>query len=244
MAMRFLTVVAIAATLSPMAAAQPIIGTACTFGTSANSDQFACEGSNFLSCDPATSRWTIQNSCGGPCTDNPIFASNCNLNSRGAQATTTTATATGTTTVTSTSTASATPTTTSNTQPKSSTNTGAIIGGVVAALIVLGAILAFLIMRRRKAQNSPSSSSSTALGKNAEEGASLKPNDTLNVVSVLEKKYVVQHAYEPAAEDEIRLQPGESVKLDLLFNDGWAKGTNESSGKSGLLPVACLKQVE
>ena len=85
----------------------------------------------------------------------------------------------------------------------------------------------------------------------------------------------MQHAYEPAAEDEIRLQAGESVKLDLLFNDGgcwfevlcenpwwetskhklmcmvlipfligWAKGTNESSGKSGLLPVACLKQVE
>ncbi|KAJ3279347.1 hypothetical protein HK104_001541 [Borealophlyctis nickersoniae] len=97
-----------------------------------------------------------------------------------------------------------------------------------------------LFYRRRKARATPPTS-----GKAAEEGAGnalMRNADTLNVVSVLEKKYVVQHAYEPAAQDELKLQVGDSVKLDLLFNDGWAKGINETTGQTGLLPVACLKQ--
>ncbi|KAJ3043990.1 hypothetical protein HDV00_003517 [Rhizophlyctis rosea] len=180
-------------------------------------------------------RWLFQNTCTpGPCISNPSYASNCYQNSlaqpsqssspsttASAAPATTSGTATGGATGTATVTGTSTPTSTSNpssnnTSSSSSPNIGAIIGGIVAALIIIGALAAFVLIRRKKSNKQPSSMPS---GKNAEEGASLRPNDTLNVVSVLEKKYIVQHAYEPAAEDEIRLQPGERVKLDLLFND-------------------------
>ncbi|KAI9001617.1 hypothetical protein BC832DRAFT_133286 [Gaertneriomyces semiglobifer] len=96
--------------------------------------------------------------------------------------------------------------------------------------------------------DSTTSSNALSSGKAQEEGLSMAgaSSSTLNaanVASVLEKKYVVKHEYQPVAEDEIKLSLDDRIRLDLLFNDGWAKGVNESTGQQGLLPVACLQEL-
>jgi len=48
-------------------------------------------------------------------------------------------------------------------------------------------------------------------------------------------------AYEPQMEDEVRLNVGEEVNLETIYNDGWARGTNLVTGVSGYLPMACLQ---
>lgn len=60
----------------------------------------------------------------------------------------------------------------------------------------------------------------------------------------LEKRFIVTLDYDPVAPDELALKVGQVVVLDLLFNDGWAKGRNEHTGQDGILPVACLKAIE
>ncbi|KAI8817502.1 uncharacterized protein EV422DRAFT_540918 [Fimicolochytrium jonesii] len=143
----------------------------------------------------------------------------------------------------------------------SSSHIGAIIGGIVGALVLLALIAAFFIYRRRKttgsATNTPlmgptppvtfASAGKQEMGEagGAGEGSSSSAIGGiaagLSVASVLEKNYVVRHDYQPAAEDEVQLKVGDRIRLDLLFNDGWAKGTNETTGQQGLLPVACLQ---
>ncbi|KAJ3180524.1 hypothetical protein HDU87_002033 [Geranomyces variabilis] len=139
----------------------------------------------------------------------------------------------------------------------SSSRTALIVGPILAAVVLLavGAVLA----TRRHQQNMKSSAAASSLRAEAGIGAaagaiaaarnsdSSRPLFTngagmLNVSSVLEKRYVCAHAYSPAADDEITLNVGDQVRLNLLFNDGWAKGYNETTGMQGLLPCACIKE--
>eukprot|EP00842_Homolaphlyctis_polyrhiza_P000615 jgi/Hompol1/1554/HPOL_005634-RA len=73
---------------------------------------------------------------------------------------------------------------------------------------------------------------------------SISSNNTPDVGTILDKKFIVTTDYEPSASDELRLRVGDSIVLDLLFNDGWAKGKNESTRQEGILPVACISQLE
>ncbi|KAJ3155761.1 hypothetical protein HDU86_004230 [Geranomyces michiganensis] len=142
-----------------------------------------------------------------------------------------------------------------------SSHTGAIVGGIIGALVLLALILAAIFFwRRRKASSHESMpvpsmtrpAAYAAGGKAQEEGLAMSQGASsssagltaagLSVTSVLEKKYVVRHEYQPAAEDEVQLKVGDRIRMDLLFNDGWAKGTNETTGQQGLLPVACLQE--
>ena len=61
---------------------------------------------------------------------------------------------------------------------------------------------------------------------------------------MLDRRYIVVSDYEPSANDELKLRQGDTVVLDLLFSDGWAKGKNENSAMEGILPVACIKVLE
>ncbi|KAJ3113034.1 hypothetical protein HDU96_003844, partial [Phlyctochytrium bullatum] len=54
----------------------------------------------------------------------------------------------------------------------------------------------------------------------------------------------VVEAYEPQMGDEVLLQPGELVVLETIYNDGWARGTNQSTRMFGYLPLACLTPVD
>ncbi|KAJ3169334.1 hypothetical protein HK101_011491, partial [Irineochytrium annulatum] len=56
--------------------------------------------------------------------------------------------------------------------------------------------------------------------------------------------WTVITAYNPQMEDEVLLQPGEMVILETIYNDGWARGTNQTSNMFGYLPMACLEPVD
>lgn len=61
-----------------------------------------------------------------------------------------------------------------------------------------------------------------------------------NIADVLEQEYIVVYEYKASAEDEIDLNFNDIVRIDLLFNDGWAQGINVTTERSGLLPCSCL----
>ncbi|KAJ3182828.1 hypothetical protein HDU85_002431 [Gaertneriomyces sp. JEL0708] len=238
--------------LASAAAAQgvvPAIGGVCN----PPGDVSACNGSDLLQCDGniTPARWVQQNNCGGPCLESPVHKSLCFNNQQTTPGVPTPPTST---------TSGSNPTQTGNPSPGASTtssksNTGAIVGGVVGGLAGLALLLGLLFfVRRRKTGANPSTGptlgapATRSSGKAQEEGLSMAgaSSSTLNaanVASVLEKKYVVKHEYQPVAEDEIKLSVDDRIRLDLLFNDGWAKGVNESTGQQGLLPVACLQEL-
>ncbi|KAJ3159534.1 hypothetical protein HDU86_001543 [Geranomyces michiganensis] len=147
------------------------------------------------------------------------------------------------------------------TSSSSSSNRTALIVGPIAAAIALLVVGAAVLTRRHR-QNQKSflsgpgsnlraeagvgamAAGAMAVGRNSDSSRPLFSNGAgmLNVSSVLEKRYVCAHAYSPAADDEITLNVGDRVRLNLLFNDGWAKGYNETTGMQGLLPCACIKE--
>ncbi|KAI9009773.1 hypothetical protein BC832DRAFT_386552 [Gaertneriomyces semiglobifer] len=143
-----------------------------------------------------------------------------------------------------------TPSNTSDNSNSSSGISGGAIAGIVVGvlLLVFGILLALWCLLWRKKKGA---------AKNLENGGPTVHTEMLssktlfsdgaaahlNVASVLEKRYVVAHDYQPAADDEIRLTSGDVVRLHLLFNDGWAKGINESTGQQGLLPCACIQEI-
>ncbi|KXS19368.1 hypothetical protein M427DRAFT_28846 [Gonapodya prolifera JEL478] len=53
--------------------------------------------------------------------------------------------------------------------------------------------------------------------------------------------FVVSTRHDPSAEDEIALAPGHMVDVRLVFKDGWATGTNLTTGNYGVLPLTSLR---
>ncbi|KNC96946.1 hypothetical protein, variant [Spizellomyces punctatus DAOM BR117] len=216
-------------------------------------DVFGCQGRNYMSCDPQSKRWILQNLCPTDCLGIPSFAANCGRNSHGIE----------------TSPSSPAPTSSSdpNGQPNvvptngetplsnatssgSSRSAAVIIVPVVAGVAVIAAAgAAFVVIRRRRQKNGYPSKGTEAAHARGHDEMSVKPlfahgsGAHLNVASVLEKRYTVAHDYEPAADDEVHLRVGDIVRLSLLFNDGWAKGINETTGQHGLLPCACIQEI-
>ncbi|KAI8803587.1 hypothetical protein BJ742DRAFT_490667 [Cladochytrium replicatum] len=47
----------------------------------------------------------------------------------------------------------------------------------------------------------------------------------------------------PSMDDEVHLQPGDTVQVVEQFDDGWAVGKNLDSGEIGAFPMACLAQL-
>ncbi|KAI9101717.1 hypothetical protein DFS34DRAFT_427647 [Phlyctochytrium arcticum] len=251
-------------------------------------DVFGCQGVNYMSCDPQSNRWILQNLCPADCLTIPSFAANCGRNSNGitpsptpGASPTATVVPPGPTPTSSTGTGTPSPSTNpsnslpsifpsnssdASSSPSSSSSKilAAIIVPIVVAVALMVAVFAFCLYRRRKHSELHGPNYSAA-GKHRDEGLnrmeaggsavtlggaalnSGKPAGGLpahlNVASVLEKRYVVAHDYQPAADDEVNLRVGDIIHLSLLFNDGWAKGTNESTGEHGLLPCACIHEM-
>ncbi|KAI9001982.1 hypothetical protein BC832DRAFT_601874 [Gaertneriomyces semiglobifer] len=121
------------------------------------------------------------------------------------------------------------------------TATGLIIGIAVGGVVLVTAIVtAGVVYQKRRTSAFPlKDHAHTHI--NTDKPVFFDGAGALNVASVLEKRYLVAHQYEPAADDEILLRVGDVVRLSLLFNDGWAKGVNETTGHVGLLPCACIQ---
>ncbi|KAI8923316.1 hypothetical protein BC831DRAFT_471665, partial [Entophlyctis helioformis] len=152
-----------------------------------------------------------------------------------------------------------------------SLSTGAVIGISIGACVLVALIVAIVVFLacfrgdRRSDKNGDrfASSSGMAAANSAETlaagrmdarggingsfmaaGKSSTSSAAPDVGTILERKFVVTTEYEPSASDELRLHVGDVIVLDLLFNDGWAKGKNETTRQEGILPVACIAQVE
>ncbi|TPX66854.1 hypothetical protein SpCBS45565_g04185 [Spizellomyces sp. 'palustris'] len=226
-------------------------------------DVFGCQGRNYMSCDPQSKRWILQNLCTTDCLGIPSFAANCGRNSHGIEtspvsspaAPTSTTGATPSTPLPSQSSPPPTSSSSPNGQPNvnptdpgtplsSATSSGSsrsaavIIVPVVAGVVVIAAAgAAFVAIRRRKQKNGYASKGTEAAHVRGHDEMSVKPlfshgpGAHLNVASVLEKRYTVAHDYEPAADDEVHLRVGDIIRLSLLFNDGWAKGINETTAR-------------
>ncbi|KNC97865.1 uncharacterized protein SPPG_06859 [Spizellomyces punctatus DAOM BR117] len=104
-----------------------------------------------------------------------------------------------------------------------------ILGPALFVTLAVGTLLVVVYRRRRARFPDPETQ--------------IKPPFTPTLASVLEKRYVVVHPYVPAVNDEIALSTGDVVRLFLLFDDGWAKGVNEATGQTGLLPCACIEEL-
>ncbi|KAL2917338.1 hypothetical protein HK105_203002 [Polyrhizophydium stewartii] len=261
----------LAATLALVpAATAAITGTPC----SADKDKFACEGTAFLACDSSTRTWNLQNNCVIQCTDPASgYASFCFQNSLpgGSNAPSSSASSPSSTTSagqstsrtgqngpSSTSSSSSPPAGTGNgSQPDAQASssgglsTGAIIGISVCATVVAALIIAAVVVvgiRQRRSRSGdygvPGNSGSGPRAFLSIARPNSKESTVPDVGTILEKKFVVTTDYEPSASDELRLRVGDSIVLDLLFNDGWAKGKNETTRQEGILPVACITQID
>ncbi|KAJ3056185.1 hypothetical protein HK097_007791 [Rhizophlyctis rosea] len=262
---RILAIVAVVG-LGDGVAAQ-VLGGACNPDNSV--DLFGCQDNYYMTCDPTSRRWVLQNLCPNGCLNDPAFAANCGRNSQGisspsspsasAQPTLpSSSTSHSNPTVSSNPTATtrrttSTPTNTTPTDPSTSTTTtttnpALIYGPILGALLLLVLIaLTIILLRRRRKPSNPSNvtffgKKNTTLSRGMHDEMALG-GGAISLASVLEKQYIVMHDYEPQADDEIRLRVGDYIRLSLLFNDGWAKGMNETTGKHGLLPCACVAEI-
>ncbi|TPX71391.1 hypothetical protein SpCBS45565_g01098 [Spizellomyces sp. 'palustris'] len=262
--------VAFFASISNRVGAQSVVlGGACD----AAQDVFGCQGKNYMACDPTSKRWILQNLCPTDCLGIPSFAQNCGRNTHGIEEpgtnpnpspTTTTPTPPTTTTIARPSTRPSTtvpsipvstvpvsvspnvtpvagivptPPITPNPLPPASSASPAssstkapiwILAPTLVVTLALGTLLVLVYRRRKTKFPDPETQ---------------KPIFTPTLASVLEKRYVVVHPYVPAVNDEIALSTGDVVRLFLLFDDGWAKGVNEATGQTGLLPCACIEEL-
>lgn len=56
-------------------------------------------------------------------------------------------------------------------------------------------------------------------------------------------KYVVTQPFMPTCSDEIKLEVGDIILVDRVFDDQWAVGMNETSGLEGVFHMACVEPV-
>ncbi|TPX42839.1 hypothetical protein SeLEV6574_g05379 [Synchytrium endobioticum] len=54
------------------------------------------------------------------------------------------------------------------------------------------------------------------------------------------KTYTAVANYFPLRDDEMEVRIGEKVQVSRIHDDGWAQGTNQSSGKEGIFPLVAV----
>ncbi|KAJ2767380.1 hypothetical protein IWQ56_003354, partial [Coemansia nantahalensis] len=68
-----------------------------------------------------------------------------------------------------------------------------------------------------------------------------KPSDFVDCfLAVVGKARTVIHPFFARREDEISLQSGDAVKIQMAFDDGWVVGKNLTSGLEGTFPLMCI----
>jgi hypothetical protein len=53
--------------------------------------------------------------------------------------------------------------------------------------------------------------------------------------------YRVLYDFQPSLPDEMEVQPGDIIRTEETFEDGWAFGINVTTGKQGTFPMNCLE---
>jgi hypothetical protein len=53
--------------------------------------------------------------------------------------------------------------------------------------------------------------------------------------------YRVLYDFQPSLPDEMEVQPGDIIRTEETFEDGWAFGINMTTGKQGTFPMNCLE---
>ncbi|KAJ3104581.1 hypothetical protein HDU97_009093 [Phlyctochytrium planicorne] len=86
--------------------------------------------------------------------------------------------------------------------------------------------------------------SKLGVGPTIPSGLSAAPSTDLTPDSTFSALWRVVTAYEPQMEDEVLLQHGDYVILETIYNDGWARGTNQGNRMFGYLPMACLEPID
>lgn len=104
------------------------------------------------------------------------------------------------------------------------------IGGGIAVLVGVGAIIYFLARR-----NSSETSSSTKFKGAGGAGAAMG-DDGIPVSETVK----VLYEYTPNLFDEIQLHVGDTVLVKHKFDDGWAFGFNMTTKQEGSFPLACV----
>ncbi|KZT11865.1 uncharacterized protein LAESUDRAFT_623250, partial [Laetiporus sulphureus 93-53] len=54
----------------------------------------------------------------------------------------------------------------------------------------------------------------------------------------------IRRPFVPTMDDEMSVLPGETVRMLLRFDDGWAYAEKVGSGRRGLIPIDCLRMPE
>jgi hypothetical protein len=157
--------------------------------------------------------WTLQNKCTGSCFSDSGYASSC-FKLKPVIETTTTAPA---------------PSKTSNTTEAVESDKGIPLWGIISMILAIICLCIFVYIYRQ-----------TSAAQELTDSTKKRP---LSPVDVLNKRYICIRDYTPIASDEVQLVVGDIVVLDLLFNDGWAKGKNESNKITGVLPVSCIEEI-
>ncbi|KAJ3089323.1 hypothetical protein HK102_006648 [Quaeritorhiza haematococci] len=131
---------------------------------------------------------------------------------------------------------------------------GSLVGAVI--LLALGAVIYNRVKRKKEPVHTLPRLSSSSAAVSAAAGAASGTGGTESsslflIPGVLPRTpnmiYSVIRPFNPSATpstststDEIKLQRDEVVNIREVFSDGWAVGTNVSTGESGIFPLGCL----
>lgn len=76
--------------------------------------------------------------------------------------------------------------------------------------------------------------------RNRQSGSKGKIQPNLTKCAAKTNSDVVTHAYTKTLPDEVDLRVGDFVVVLANYDDGWSKGTNTTTGKTGSFPFVCL----
>lgn len=65
---------------------------------------------------------------------------------------------------------------------------------------------------------------------------------SMSSVSKRQTLYTVVRDYEPKMEDELHLRVGDIIKVEDIFDDGWAIGTSRETKKQGIFPLTFVSK--
>lgn len=68
-------------------------------------------------------------------------------------------------------------------------------------------------------------------------------NDNIPIVSN-NMTYICQYKYDPSLDDELELKVDDQVQIIEEYEDGWMKARNLTSGKEGMAPRVCLRDLQ
>ncbi|KAI8831554.1 hypothetical protein BC829DRAFT_494497 [Chytridium lagenaria] len=124
----------------------------------------------------------------------------------------------------------------STSAPPPASTTAAPAPGINSTVIIAVGVIAYLRNRKETSRRKVFKKNTVGLAgvSGAGAGAGADKHET---------KYKVLHDYESNLPDEIELRAGDYVDVHATYDDGWGRGTNLSTGKTGVFPMQCFLDV-